>query len=96
MNNSNTLLVSGGLLMAVSLNDIYTLIAIVAIGLGVLSTVIAFIVKFVNFIKDGKLTREEQQELIENGQKLAQELNEAKAQVEYLKALNEQIKKDGE
>ena len=92
MQTNNTLMLSGGVLLAVGLNEIYTMIAIVAIGLGVLSTVITLIVKFVNFIKDGKLTREEQQELIDNANKLAEELKNAQSQIEDLKKNSNQDK----
>ena len=88
MQNNNLTLVSGGLLMAVGLNEIYTLIAIIAIAIGVLSTAITLIVKFVKFIKDGKLTREEQQELIDESKKLTDELTKARTEIEELKKKN--------
>lgn len=90
MNNNNLMVVSGGLLMAIGLNDIYTLVAILAITLGVLSTLITLVVKFVKFIKDGKLTREEQDELVKHANELAEQLKNAQQEIDVLKKNSEQ------
>lgn len=86
MSNSNVLLVSGGLLMSVTINEIYTLVAIAAIGLGILSSLITLVIKFFKFIKDGKLTKEEQQQLVDN-------LNKANEKIDYLQGYIDELKK---
>ena len=95
MEQCNTMVLSGGVLLAVGLNEIYTIIAIVAIALGVLGTLIALVTKVVKFIskfakycKDGKLDEAEKADLKNDADDLAKELEKTKAELDELKKKN--------